>query len=195
MPFFIPGPAGAAGANGTASLPFFDEGNAAGTATAVNVTGSGGTVTVTSGTAIVNITGSSSAGTAFRHVRSAGDYSTTSATFTDVDAANFAGTVTTGATRCLVGFVGSGYGNSATGGIAVTISIDGTDQGDADFGLVVINQHSTASDQNNLSFTYLTDTLSAASHAFKLRYRVVNAGTAFISGADPNAVFWVQEMA
>ena len=66
------------------------------------------------------LTGIPAAPQSARHVRSAGDYTTTSTTFVDVDATNMSLTITTGARRCMVGFVGSGYSTNASGSISLT---------------------------------------------------------------------------
>lgn len=125
-----------------------------------------------------------------RAVISAGDYTTTtSANFVDVDGTNLALTITTGAHRVMVGLAATA---SVTAGdqIALTVAVDGTDQGGS-LGIVRILSGGSNMDA---SFTYLTDTLTAASHTFKLRYRT-SAGTATLRASSSiNLIFWVVEV-
>ena len=130
-----------------------------------------------------------------RYIRSAGDYTTTSDSFVDVDATNLALVITTGAHRVLVGFVGSGYNTSTNAGIVLTVSVDGVDQGSSTYGLVMHKQLGAGSENDNLSFAYLTDVLSAGEHTFKLRYRRSSANSAVISGSAPQMEFYVMEQA
>lgn len=120
-----------------------------------------------------------------RYVRTSGDYTITGAgsnTFADVDGTNMSFTFTTGARRVLLGFAGSGTVDNVAGIIFMDVTVDGTRQG-GDAGIVWFNQHATASERMNLSFTWLTDTLSAASHTFKLQWRQTNTThTATIMG-------------
>lgn len=183
---------------GTAStnIPIYDEGTLMGTATSgLNFTGSGISGTVTSGTAVITVSsGGTYAGTAY--TRTAGNYTTTSTSFVDVDSTNMALTITTGARRVMVGFVGSGGNQTVAKLIMLDVAVDGTRQGGA-FGLVNAGADaSDTKDRQNLSFTYLTDVLSAASHTFKLQFRIYDTGTAQINGSSSDAEcrFWVQEM-
>jgi hypothetical protein len=130
-----------------------------------------------------------------RYIRTSADYTTASASFSDVDGTNMALTITTEARRVLVGLVGSSTVNNTAGVVEFDIMVDGVAEGGTD-GLVAIFQHSTASELSNASFTHMTDILSAGSHTFKLRWRVTNAAhTATLKGGFPVSVFWVMEVA
>jgi len=94
-----------------------------------------------------------------------GNLSTASTTF--IDATSMSVTITTSARRCLVIVSAVGSVNTA-GNIALDIDIDGSLQGGA-YGLM----HSKSNnDAQNVSFSYLTAVLTAASHTFKLQWRV-----------------------
>ncbi len=124
--------------------------------------------------------------------RTAGNYTTTSTSMVSVDGTNMALTITTGARRCLVGFVGD-IGNSAAGDfVELDIDIDGTLQGNGSLGMITQNS-SGSSAWNNGSFTMLTAVLSAGSHTFTLKWRVNGAGTATMQGSNPPAWFYVME--
>jgi hypothetical protein len=121
-----------------------------------------------------------------------GNKTTTSTTFVDVDATDFSITITTGAKRVLVGFVGAVQTN-ATAIVSLDIDIDGSRQG-GDFGLTRTSMATTVA--NNMSFTYMSAALTAASHTFKLQWRTT-AGTATLLSTTTNAAasFWVMELA
>ena len=135
-----------------------------------------------------------------RYVRTSGDYTMTGAgtnTFANVDGTNLSLTITTGAHRVLIGFVGSGTVDNAAGIIFMDVTVDGTRQG-GDAGLIWFNQHATGSERFNLSFTYLTDTLTAASHTFNLQWRqTTTTHTASLMGNGTGGAhleFYVVEM-
>jgi len=121
------------------------------------------------------------------------DFNTTSSTFVDVTGLSL--TIATGAHRVLCGFGGSGYNSSTSGAVILTVSVDGTDQVDTANGIVFDKQISTANENKNLSFTFMSDVLSAASHTFKVRMHRGSAGTGTLSGAGPGCIFWVAEQA
>lgn len=130
---------------------------------------------------------------AAKYKRTSGNYTTTSATFVDVDGTNLALTITTGARRCMVGVVGT-VSNSGTNTNMFDIAIDGTRQG-GDFGLWQVRTP-VAGYRANASFQFLTDALTAASHTFKLQW-LCNTGTATLYGTssgDSTLVMWVQEI-
>lgn len=127
-----------------------------------------------------------------RVVRTAGDISTTSTSF--VDATSLSITGSTGARRCLVGFTGFVYHGSNQAGIYIQLDIDGTDQGGA-FGMTGEVTVSGGNDAHNASFVYMTDVLTAASHTFKIRWRVTSGTGNMYAGTDVPATFWVAELA
>lgn len=127
--------------------------------------------------------------------RTAGNYTTTSITFTDVDATNMALVITTGARRVMVGLIGTAdNGGPSASYVYFTVAIDGVDKGGT-LGMVAVSSESGGR-SGNASFVYLSDVLTAASHTFKLRWRA-SAGTATLRGnsAGWTARFWVAELA
>lgn len=93
-----------------------------------------------------------------------GDLTTSSTTF--VDATGITVTITTAAVRCLVIATLSAIGPTAPSNVAVDLAIDGTREGQT-YGLTLHGAGNC-----NLSFSHLTDVLSAASHTFKIQWRV-----------------------
>lgn len=127
-------------------------------------------------------------------VRTAGDLTTSSTSF--VDATGMSITMTTGANRVLIGVIAIGAVNTNQEYIELTIDVDGTPQGGTR-GLTRARFSTAAQDNRNLSFTYLTDTLTAASHTFKLQWKVVNGntGTLFATSAAQPLTMWAVEQA
>lgn len=120
------------------------------------------------------------------------DYTTTSDTFTDVDATNLAHTITTGARRVLVTFAGIAYNATSSAGACFTVAVDGTDAGTGE-GLAVSQTNGTGG--SGVSFGYITDVISAGSHTFKLRFRRLNSGTAvLLANTTGRPHFAVQEL-
>lgn len=124
--------------------------------------------------------------------RTSGDLSTTSTSF--VDATGMSITMTTGARRVLVGVIAKGYVGTNGEYIELDIDIDGAGQGGTR-GLAGARIATASSNQVNLSFTYLSDVLTAASHTIKLRWKGVNGNTANLvaQSASSPLVMWVQE--
>lgn len=124
-----------------------------------------------------------------------GDLTTSSNTFVDLTGATI--TMTTGAHRCLVIFSASGHAPSGgSENAAVDLAIDGTRQGQT-YGLVINQGPSGGSNINmNFSFSYLTGSLSAASHTFKIQWRVDLgvAATMFASAGVTPIVLTVIEL-
>lgn len=132
-----------------------------------------------------------------RYVDESSDYTTTSTSFVNVDGTNLSLSLTTVGGDVLIGFA-SAVNYSASGGlIYFDVEIDGTRFGLND-GIVLINSP-TANGTMNASFVVLKTGLSAASHTFKLQWKV-NSGTAKIfagaatSAADLHPQFWVREV-
>lgn len=122
-------------------------------------------------------------------------YTTTSTTFVDVDATNLSLTITTGAHRCQVGFVGSFNTDTSDKIVFVDVDVDGT-RVSGNAGGITSNQYNVAGGYRfNGSFTVLTAALTAASHTFKLQWRV-DAGTGKLyngTAGSPTLQFWVLE--
>lgn len=126
--------------------------------------------------------------------RTSGDYTTTSTTFVDVDTTNMTLSITTGAHRVLIGFTGTIQNNAQDLITYVTVMLDGINLGNAS-GFVMAQKFSGGASREDGSFAFLTNVLSAASHTFKLQWRV-NGGTATLRGGssgEPAAQFWVME--
>lgn len=173
-------------------------GSGANTAAKLTKGSNGNILTVTAGVVGWAAGAGASALQSARYVRSAGNYTITGAgstTFADVDGTNLSFTITTGARRCLIVVQAVGYVNNAAGAIGLDIDLDGARLGGATGGLCFMAQHATASEQLNLSFPYVTDTLSAASHTFKLQWLQANtAHTATLFGSDPRMSMSVVEL-
>jgi hypothetical protein len=99
-----------------------------------------------------------------------GDLTTSSTSFTD--ATGLTTTITTGAHRCLVMFCGTVLVQANTD-VSVDLAIDGTRQGQT-HGLIISGNNASNSVYYNESFTYLTDSLSAASHTFKIQWKTTS---------------------
>lgn len=128
------------------------------------------------------------------YTRTAGDYTTTSTTFVDVDGTNLSLTITTGAHRVLIGFVGSAVDATSDAFVYLDVDVDGTRIGNAQ-GLTANQQFTAGAYLQNASFTVMSAILSAASHTFKLQWRV-SGGTATLRGGtsgQPVSQFWVME--
>ncbi len=116
-------------------------------------------------------------------VRLTGGNVTTSST-TLVDLTGATKTLTTGAHRCLVTFSCTTYNaNTTVQHSGFALLIDGVNTGGT-FGNIYAENH--ASNGVAISFSYLTDVLSAASHTFKIQWKVqANTGTVEASSVSP----------
>jgi hypothetical protein len=156
--------------------------------------GSAGTVLTSAGVAAPVWAAPPQAGS---YLRTAGNYTTASTSFADIDGTNVSFTFTTRARRVLIGQMGSVAVNNVAGEVSFDVAIDGTRQGDA-FGIVYM-QAAVVGEYMNCSFSYLTDVLSAGSHTFKIMWRVGNAAhTATLlgsAGSGMYARFFATEMA
>lgn len=130
-----------------------------------------------------------------RNVVTAGDYTTTSTSFVNVDLTAGTGTltVTTGARRCLVVMSCIAYCDAADGYVCMDLTVDGVRQGTT-LGLVCARYATTAT-RSNLSMIYPTAVLSAGSHTFNLQWRVSGGnGNLFASAGAGPLVFSVVEL-
>ncbi len=93
-------------------------------------------------------------------------------------------TITTGAHRVLITFSGATTNSGNTFSTYLDVDLDGTRLGNGDAGIMRA-QSNPASALINASFSYVTDALTAASHTFKLQWRVDgNTGTMRNTGTD-----------
>lgn len=133
-----------------------------------------------------------------RYLRTAGDYTITGAgsdSFANVDGTNLSLTISTGVRPVLIVVNASGTVNNAAGEILMDVELDGARLGGTNNGLLRVAQHATASEIMNLSFSFITADLTAASHTFKLQWRqVTTAHSATLRGADPFLLFAVAEL-
>lgn len=102
-------------------------------------------------------------------------------------------TLTTGARRCNVAWTLAGLNTSGSANNAVDVEIDSSRVGGT-YGLITMYAPG-ANGNFNLSGTFLTDVLTAASHTFKLMFRV-DGGTAtlFASASVCPIIFSVVEL-
>jgi hypothetical protein len=130
----------------------------------------------------------------------AADFSTTSATYADVDAAGsqLTLTITTGGGLLEIGFIGSAT-MSGPAFAHMDVTLDGTRIG-GDDGLLLIGSGAAASTHRlNASFSALVDGVAAGSHTFVLQYKVSGGVTLTIpagaatSSLDIHPRFYVIE--
>lgn len=132
-------------------------------------------------------------------VDEASDYTTTSTSFTAVDATDLTATVTTGGGNWLVGFAGQCfYSTGLSGFLTFTVAVDGTNYVGDDG--IIQGFGGTAAPVSPASFTYILRSIAAGSRTFQLRWKV-SAGTygmyagAATSNHDHHPVFWGIELA
>lgn len=118
-----------------------------------------------------------------KKILSTGNKTITSTTFVDIDT-GLDITITTGAHRCLVSWTLSASNSVALNNCAVDVQIDGTRVGQA-YGLIFAAGTTSG---ENLSGTYLTDVLTAASHTFKLMGRVDGGTGTFVASTTVTAI-------
>lgn len=140
--------------------------------------------------------GSTLTGTSYK--RTAGNYTTTSGSFVDIDGTNFALTITTGAHRVLVALVGAAEATVAGDAAAFDVLVDGVSVSSGQ-GVTATRFDNIASYRKNVSFTYMTDALSAGSHTFKLQWKqIVGSGGLTLFGGTSSGIIaqmWVAEQA
>lgn len=126
------------------------------------------------------------------------DYTTTSTSFTDIDATDMALTVTTGGGDFEFHFSGCVVNGTVSARTYFDVLVDGVAFA-GDDGLLVVTSQSSASPVN-ASFSIRIPSLSAASHTFKVQWKV-SAGTSTMhAGAgtanyDLHPTVWGKEIA
>lgn len=133
----------------------------------------------------------SSPGVYGSYTRSAGDYSTSSTTFVDIDGTNWSFTKTFGAHVILCGFRGAVLANTGTNDVFFEILLDGANQSSSTGGLHKTTFSNTA--WSNVSFTHLISAVSAGSHTIKIQWKV-SANTITLAGNTTQAGFFVAEL-
>jgi hypothetical protein len=137
--------------------------------------------------------------TALINVNEAADYTTTSASFVDVDAVDLALSITTTGGDVLIGFTGVITHSAAAKLVYLDVheSVGNARLG-GDDGIVFVR--STAiNDAFNASFLFLARNLAAGAHVFKLQWKTTSATAlmyagAATSGADIHPQFFVREV-
>ena len=121
------------------------------------------------------------------------DYTTTSATFADIDATDLALTITTTGGDVFVHFHGL-VKNSTTERTYFDVDVDGARTA-GDDGITLQG----GTDTESISFTRLIAGLSAGAHTFKLQWKVSGGTATLYAGAgtanfDVHPQFWVREL-
>lgn len=115
------------------------------------------------------------------YTRSAGTYTTTSTTFADVDTTNMKHVITTGARRVMIVFSGEVSFAAGPNSVDFDVDLDGSRVSGQAAGIV--RKFLPDTNWDEVCFTWITDALSAASHTFKLQWKVASAGTISLYGA------------
>lgn len=124
------------------------------------------------------------------------DYSTTSATFVNVDGTNLSHSITTTGGDVIIHF----HGNctSGSGVLALNVTVDGSLTA-GDDGIIAKQSLTSSPPGIPITFTRLVQGLSAASHTFNLQYKVSSGTGVIYAGAgtgssDLHPQFWVREV-
>lgn len=118
-------------------------------------------------------------------------YSTTSATFADIDGTNLKLTFTTSGGVVLLGFSTLGKHSAAAGEIRLDWHIDGARVGDATYGICLL-QEPAADHYIPISHIHAR-ALSAGAHTLKLQFATGGA-TAYIGGVSGGTFLWALEL-
>lgn len=131
----------------------------------------------------------------------ASNYTTNVTSFADVDSTDLSRTITTTGSDVLVEFHGMVSIDTDVCGVQLNVSVDESNHA-ADDGIIGLHRAagSIAAARIPISFTRLIPGLSAASHVFRLRWKVVGAATATMyvgagtTSGDIHPQFWVREV-
>ncbi len=118
------------------------------------------------------------------------DYTTTSTSMVDIDATNLALTITVTTGRVRINFAGYFYSDSAVSRVAfIDVLVDGTSINGGN------PEQKAYADTNGtpMSFTVYKTGLSAASHTFKLQWKMINPGTLHLVSDTTSAVLFSVE--
>lgn len=119
-------------------------------------------------------------------VDEATDYTTTSTSFTDVDATDLSKTLTTQGGPVVVMFLGS-IKHSTTGmRIYLEIDVDGSPHATEDG--ILLWSTTTASELHPMAFARIITGLSAGSHTFKLQWKVSSGTATMYAGAGTSTL-------
>lgn len=134
-------------------------------------------------------------------VNEGADYTTTSTSFVDIDAAgnpDLSLTITTGGGDVFVSFHGTFSHNNAAGVVYLDFTVDGTLHG-GDDGIIMGRLHGVADRLLTLSFVRYVTGLAAGSHTFVLRWKISTGTGTLYAGAgtssfDVHPQFLVREI-
>jgi len=125
------------------------------------------------------------------------DYTTTSASFVDIDATNLSLTIITTGGDVKVHFHGVLDHTATQGFINFDVDVDATrDGGDDGY---IASSATSGNDKTPITFTRLITGLSAGSHTFKLQWKTSASTATLYAGAgttnlDVHPQFWVEEI-
>jgi hypothetical protein len=129
------------------------------------------------------------------------DYSTSSTSFADIDATDLALTFVTGGGDVLLGFTAAiaSSGASAKNYFDIYESVANTRIGGDDGLTIITTANVTATNGTLVSFTVRIPSLSAASHTFKVQWKVSGGTVTMFAGAatanlDIHPNFWALEL-
>lgn len=148
-----------------------------------------------------NISYLKSPSTGVVNVNNASDYTTTSTTIVDIDAATLVITITTYGGRVLLGFTGTvlSTGNGANFDFIIDGALAAGNDGLLSVGTATDGTYTVRS--ANCTMLFLTSALSAGSHQFKVAWKSPDGGTIKLwagagsaSGKDTHPQFWAREV-
>lgn len=135
--------------------------------------------------------------TSVYNVNEASDYQTTGTSFADVDATDLALTITTTGGDVEVWFSGAVDISSSTSKVYLDVAQDGTRVG-GDDGIVMFEGNTLYNGTLVMSFKILVQSVSAASHTYKLQWKISTGTATMWAGAgtstyDMHPQFGVRE--
>jgi len=146
-----------------------------------------------SSNSVVGPFGSSGLVGSMTHQNTGSAYTTSSTSFADIDATNLSITITTGAHRAKVTFQADFNHGSLASLMQLDVLLDGVRQGDTTNGLATYRPNNNG--DSYICYVFVTSTaLSAASHTFKLQWRVDSNTASLFRSALPMQ-YTVEELA
>jgi hypothetical protein len=116
----------------------------------------------------------------------AGDVNTTSTSFVDLTGASV--TITTAAVRCWVSVSLMAINSNAGNDVCFDVAIDGTRFANTTKGMAYMQGNNA---WEHISFSFFTNVLTAASHTFKIQWRV-SANTGGVNHQTTNSPIFLQ---
>jgi len=168
--------------NKTLTAPTLASANITTALTLTSAAGTNGQVLTSAGSGLAPTwtTVSTTAPVFGRVVRTSGTVSTTSTSLVDLTGASI--TLTTGAFPVHLSFASTWYNDTDSQAIYINAEIDGV----LELGTNGIVDNDTFNQENNASFSIDSAALTAASHTFKIKFKV-SGGVGFITGSSSNA--------